>query len=272
MISSPNGTEVKGFPTGPGANGEADNMDLLAAQLQPIIDEMIAEGVNKIILTSHLQQIANEQLLATKLHGVDIIIEGGSNTRLGDADDVAVAFPGHEASFANTYPIVTQGTDGKTTVIVNTDGEYTYLGRLAIGFDADGEIILDTLGDNVAITGAYASTAANVAAAWGTTVGNLEATAFANGTKGDQVRDITQAVDSVIAVKDGTVFGFTDVYLEGERAFIRSQETNLGSLSADTGIHALKEALGDAAAGQFIVGLRNGGGIRAQIGSIDPRG
>ncbi len=42
-------------------------MDLLAAQLQPIIDEMIAEGVNKIILTSHLQQIANEQLLATKL-------------------------------------------------------------------------------------------------------------------------------------------------------------------------------------------------------------
>ena len=74
LISSPNGTEVKGFPTGPGANGEVDNMDLLAAQLQPIIDEMIAEGVNKIILTSHLQQIANEQLLATKLRGVDIII------------------------------------------------------------------------------------------------------------------------------------------------------------------------------------------------------
>ena len=97
-ISSPNGTEVKGFPTGPGANGEVDDMDLLAAQLQPIIDEMIAEGVNKIILTSHLQQIANEQLLATKLHGVDIILSAGSNTRLGDADDEAVAFPGHEAS------------------------------------------------------------------------------------------------------------------------------------------------------------------------------
>ena len=64
-ISSPTGTEVKGFPTGPGANGEVDNMVLLAAQLQPIIDELIAEGVNKIILQSHLQQIANEQLLAT---------------------------------------------------------------------------------------------------------------------------------------------------------------------------------------------------------------
>ena len=40
---------MKGFPTGPGANGEVDDMDLLAAQLQPIIDELIAEGVNKII-------------------------------------------------------------------------------------------------------------------------------------------------------------------------------------------------------------------------------
>ena len=81
-ISSPTGTEVKGFPTGPGANGEVDDMALLAPQLQPIIDEMIAEGVNKIILQSHLQQIANEQLLATKLHGVDIILSAGSNTRL----------------------------------------------------------------------------------------------------------------------------------------------------------------------------------------------
>ena len=34
----------------------------------------------------------------------------------------------------------------------------------------------------------------------------------------------------------------------------------------------LKKALGDAADGQFIVGLRNGGGIRAQIGAIDDEG
>ena len=44
-------------------------MDLLAAQLQLVIDELIAEGINKIILMSHLQQIGNEQLLATKLCG-----------------------------------------------------------------------------------------------------------------------------------------------------------------------------------------------------------
>ncbi len=271
-ISSPNGTEVKGFPTGAGPNGEVDDMDLLAAQLQPIIDELIAEGVNKIIVTAHLQQIANEKLLATKLKGVDIILSAGSNTRLGDADDEAVAFPGHAADFADTYPIVTQGADGKTTLIVNTDGEYTYLGRLVVDFDANGDIIVGSLTENVAVNGAYAATTENVAEAWGVSEAELEATAFANGTKGDQVRDITQAVDAVIESKDGTVYGFTDVYLEGERAFIRSQETNLGNLSADSGIYAAKKALGDAADDMFIVGLRNGGGIRAQIGSIDQEG
>lgn len=271
-ISSPNGTEVKGFPTGPGANGEVDNMDLLAAQLQPIIDELIAEGINKIVVQSHLQQISNERLLATKLRGVDIILSAGSNTRLGDADDHAVAFPGHEATFADTYPIVTHGTDGKTTLIVNTDGEYTYLGRLVVGFDANGEIMVETLADNMAVSGAYASTKASVAAAWGVSESQLETTAFADGTKGDKVRDITKAVDAVIADKDGNVHGFTNVYLEGERAFIRSQETNLGNLAADSGIQILKDVLGAAANGQFIVGLRNGGGIRAQIGGVDDDG
>jgi 2',3'-cyclic-nucleotide 2'-phosphodiesterase (5'-nucleotidase family) len=267
-ISAPNGTEVKGFPTGAGANGEVDDMDLLAAQLQPIIDEFIAEGVNKVIVTAHLQQIANEQLLATRLRGVDIILSAGSNTRLGDADDQAVSFPGHAATFSNTYPIVTQGADGKTTLIVNTDGEFTYLGRLVVDFDANGDVIPASLTANVPINGAYASTAATVARAWGVIEANLATTAFADGTKGDKVRDITRAVDAVIAAKDGTVFGFTDVYLEGERAFVRSEETNLGDLLADSAIHALKAILGDAAGHRFIVGLRNGGAIRAQIGSI----
>ena len=208
-------------------------MDLLAAQLQPVIDELVAEGVNKIILQSHLQQIANEQLLATKLTGVDIILAAGSNTRLADADDDLVAFPGHEATADGPYPIVTQGADGKTTLIVNTDGEYTYLGRMVVEFDTNGDIVLDSVTANQAINGAYASTDENVAEAWGTTVGNLATTAFADGTKGDKVEKLADAVQAVINVKDGNVFGYTDVYLEGERGIIRNEETNLGDLSAD---------------------------------------
>jgi 2',3'-cyclic-nucleotide 2'-phosphodiesterase (5'-nucleotidase family) len=268
-ISSPSGTEIKGFPTGPGANGESDDMDLLAAQIQPYINELAAEGVNKIVLMAHLQQITNEQSLATKLSGVDIILAAGSNTRLGDADDVAVAFPGHAADFANTYPLVTAGTDGKPTLIVNTDNEFTYLGRLVVDFDAFGQIIGPALTDRVAENGAYASTAANVAAAWNVSEADLPATAFAAGTKGAKTKAITDAVQSVINAKDGTVYGITNVYLEGERAFVRSEETNLGDITADANSDALRTIIGGTAP---IVSLKNGGGIRAQIGAVSSAG
>ena len=261
-ISSPSGTFAKGFPEG---TTGVNDMDLLATQVQPYIDELIAEGVNKIVLMSHLQQITNEQLLATKLRGVDIILAAGSNTRLGDSDDLAVAFPGHAANFVDTYPIVTAGTDGKPTAIVNTDNEYTYLGRLVIEFDGNGEIIVSEFANRTAINGAYAATAANAATAWGTTEANLAATAFAPGTKGALVKEVVDAVQGVINAKDGDVKGYTEVYLEGERNFVRSEETNFGNLSSDANAAALP-ALGD---GVPVVSLKNGGGIRAQIGAIE---
>jgi VCBS repeat-containing protein len=266
-ISSPTGAEILGFPFGPGANGETNNMALLAAQLQPVIDDLIAQGVNKIVLLSHLQQITFEQQLAPLLRGVDIILAAGSNTRLGDADDVAVSFPGHAADFANTYPIVTAGIDGKTTVIVNTDNEYTYLGRLVVDFDEAGEIIVSSLTDNVAINGAYASTAANVAAAWNDLDGDLSNSAFAAGTRGSNVKALTDAVNTVITLKDGNVYGYSNVYLEGERIQVRNQETNLGNVSADANADVARDALG-LTNEHAIVSIKNGGGIRAQIGTI----
>jgi 2',3'-cyclic-nucleotide 2'-phosphodiesterase (5'-nucleotidase family) len=264
-IASPSGTEVRGFPTGPGANGEVDNMDLLATQLQPVIDDLIAQGVNKIIVMSHLQVLANERLLATKLSGVDIILAAGSNTRLGDANDTAVAFPGHSANFADTYPLVIKDKTGGNTLVVNTDNEFTYLGRLVVDFDNAGNVRLDSLAANNAINGAYAATDANVNLAWGSNA----AQAYATGTRGAQVKTVTDAVQSVITTKDGNVYGYSNVYLEGERIAVRNQETNLGNLSADANGHALKQALGSQAAAQtYIVSIKNGGGIRAQIGTL----
>ncbi|MDX2259382.1 MAG: choice-of-anchor I family protein [Hyphomicrobiaceae bacterium] len=253
---------------------DANDMVALAAILQPVIDDLRDQGVNKIILMSHLQQIQLEQELAELLEGVDIILAAGSNTRLGDENDEAVAFPGHAANFANTYPIVTQGADGGTTLIVNTDNEFTYLGRLVVSFDDDGNIITDSL--DTSINGAYAATVDNVARAWGIdpdtveTIEDIQATAaFGDGTKGDLVRDMTDAVDAVITAKDGDTRGFTNVYLEGERNIVRTQETNLGNLSADANAYALAQALGEEADDVFIVSIKNGGGIRSVIGSID---
>ncbi len=260
-IASTGNVEVKGFA---GDGSEANDMAQLAALLQPVIDDLRDQGVNKIVLMAHLQQIALEEALAPLLNGVDIILAAGSNTRLGDDDDDAVAFPGHAPDFADTYPILTNGADGGTTLIVNTDNEYTYLGRLVVEFDADGNILTESL--DPAINGAYAATRENVAEAWGVTEDELDATAFAEGTKGAEVKEITDAVQAVIEAKDGEVWGYTDVYLEGERNQVRNQETNFGNLTADANLAAAREALGD---GLLLGSLKNGGGIRTAVGSVD---
>jgi 2',3'-cyclic-nucleotide 2'-phosphodiesterase (5'-nucleotidase family) len=259
QISSTGGVEVKGFS---GDGSERDDMALLASQLQPVIDDLISQGVNKVILMAHLQQLGNEKALAPLLRGVDIILSAGSNTRLGDGNDQAVAFPGHGANFADTYPLVSAGADGVTTLIVNTDNEYTYLGRLVVDFDAQGRIIPSSI--DPLISGAYAATAANVANAWNVTEAQLATTAFAEGTKGENVQDLTDAVQTVISGKDGQVWGFSNVYLEGERALIRSQETNLGDLTADANL-----AYARTIDPTVLISLKNGGGIRSQIGAID---
>jgi len=147
--------------------GVAQNdMAALAAQLQPYIDDLIAQGVNKIIVMSHLQNLELEEALAPFLEGVDIILGAGSNTRLADDNDVLDTFNGSRPAEAQgDYPIVTQGADGGTTLIVNTDAEYTYLGRLVVDFDADGNIMLDSLDDT--INGAYAAIDETVAAIYG---------------------------------------------------------------------------------------------------------
>lgn len=259
-ISSPTGTEVKGYATAgqDGDGQEVDDMVLLATQLQVEIDRLLEQGVNKIILTSHLQSLANEKALATLLKGVDIILAAGSHTAMGDANDAPL--PGQ--AFAETYPFVTTDAAGDTTVIVSTAGEYSYLGRLVVDFDGEGRIVRESL-DEV-VNGAYAATEAVVVEAYGEDM----AQAFADGSRGQVVREIAEAVASVIDAKDGTVHGYTQVYLEGDRTAGRYQEVNLGNLTADANAWKAREALGDGEA--FVVSLKNGGGIRASIGAVEP--
>lgn len=60
----------------------------LAAEIQRGVDEMTAAGINKVVLLAHMQTLATEKALAARLKNVDIIVAGGSNTLLSDANDV----------------------------------------------------------------------------------------------------------------------------------------------------------------------------------------
>ncbi len=260
-ITSLGNVEVKG--------PDSNDMAALAAILQPYIDDLVDQGVNKIVLMSHLQQLELEIALAPMLEGVDIILGAGSNTLLSDENDELVAFPGHPATSQGDYPIVTQGADGATTVIVNTDNEYTYLGRLVVDFDAEGNIIAESLEDYTFVNGAYAATAENVAAAWGVDVEDLDDTAFGEGTRGAEVQELIDAVNEVLLDQGSNVYGYSDVYLEGARVpGVRTEETNLGDLTADANAYAAREALG-LDNDEVVVSFKNGGGIRDSIGALD---
>jgi len=233
---------------GAGSNEMAD----LAAIIQPVIDAVIAEGVNKVILVTHLQQIALEEELVPLLSGVDIAIAGGSDTLLADATDVLR--PGDVAD--RSYPIVTTNADSEPALIVSTDGQYSYVGRLVVDFDASGVVIPASVDETE--SGAYLTTDDGVAALWGAT------DPFAPGSKARSVKDLADAVETIVTTKDGIVYGSSRVFLEGRRASVRTEETNLGNLTADANL-AAAQAFDPAA----VISFKNGGGIRSEIGSID---
>lgn len=258
--TSPNGTTVKGVAD----TTDAVKIPELADIIQPTIDALTASGVNKIVMVDQLDTIDRNLALAPLLKGVDVMVAGGGHERLGDADDTAVAFNGHDAVFVDDYPLLSAGKDGAPTLIVTTDTEFTYLGRLVVPFDAAG--VINTAELDSTVNGAYAATEGSLQAAYGTS--DPAATIIAGTVAGAKVKAIVDAIAAVVAAKDGAIFGYSDVYLEGDRVFGRTQEVNLGSLTADANATVAEAAYG----GEHVVSLKNGGGIRASIGSIDEDG
>ena len=242
-ISSPGTVGVNPSPFG--GVPTAAEIDALAAIIQTEVDALVAQGIDKIVLLAHMQQIGIEAALATRLAGVDIIVAGGSNTRLFDSDDTQR--PGD--SVQGTYPQFITGADGNLTALVNTDGSYKYLGRLVVDFDADGNVLP---GYDPSISGAYRTDAVGVAALG------------AEGLVDPEIDAITDALEQVIIAQDGNFFGITDVFLNGARSSVRTQETNLGNLTADANL-AFAQAIDDT----VLVSIKNAGGIRASIGRTE---
>ncbi|MDY8109258.1 ExeM/NucH family extracellular endonuclease [Fulvimarina sp. 2208YS6-2-32] len=235
-------------------------LDALAAVIQAEVDRILEANpdMNKVILSSHMQRLSIEEALATRLSGVDIIIAGGSNTRLFDDDDRPRDGDGKQGQ----YPIFETGADGNTVAIVNTDGSYKYVGRLAIDFDADGHIIANSY--DAAVSGAYATDAAGVAA--------LNAGSLVD----PEIARIASEIEQQVVKTEGNVFGVSDVFLNGNRSGqgtasdpdgVRTQATNLGNLTADANLayaNRAAQALGEDE--PVLVSIKNGGGIRASIG------
>lgn len=103
----------------------------LVTSVQAAIDEMTAQGVDKIILLSHVGY-AGDIEVAGHVRGVDVIVGGHSHTLLG-------AIPGLPQP-RGAYPTVARDLDGNTVLIVQAWEWGKLLGRIKVDFDDAGRV------------------------------------------------------------------------------------------------------------------------------------
>lgn len=240
----------------------------VVTSVQAEIDRLTALGINKIILTSQLQSPQVDVDVIRQLRGVDLVVSGGYNPLLintipqggRDVFGQVVFGPYPLTNYNPAIPApVNAGNpgpgfsgpaivdaDGRPVPVVSTTGDYEYLGRFDVEFDAAGNLtaINSTPASRpILIDGSFAENA------------NIEANVIAPAL----------AARAALAAN---VIGTTEVPLRGVRAEVRSRETNLGNLFTDAFIYNVRQAdltNTDLLSGDPVIAIQNGGGIRGDL-------
>jgi 5'-nucleotidase len=224
-------------------DGDTD-IDDTALLVQKEIDTLTKQGVNKIILVSHLQNIRNDQALIRKLRGVDIGISGGGHELLasGSYDAIPGATPPR-----GDYPLVTgedgqplTDLDGRNVPVVSAGCGLNYLGRLVVRFDdagnlleaSGGPLLVNALGERAEVPDAVTD------------------------------QDVINPVYSYIQAYGSKVAAQSDVALDALRTHVRNAETNLGDLVADALLHGGRVYAARWKLTHPDVAVLNGGSIR----------
>lgn len=210
--------------------GPVEVDDDVREAIQDEVTRLQDDGVNIIVASTHLQSIEEEIALVQELRGVDVVVAGGGGELLANEDDELA--PGDEAQ--RPYPVVQEDSLGRDVPIVTTSGDYRYLGRLIVRFSGSGLV---------------------------TSIGRERSGPDVVGPDIEPDEEMTEAVvDPVRASIAGlaeTVIGGSEVPLDGTREGVRTRETNLGDLVADSLLFAAQRAGTPAD-----VAVQNGGGIR----------
>ncbi|KEF35723.1 5'-nucleotidase [Deinococcus sp. RL] len=107
-------------------------LDLLPS-LNAAVRDLQAQGINKIVLLSHLGFPLDQQV-ARSVPGLDVVISSHTHTLLGRFDNKD--FPAPEGE----YPVVLQNPDGNRTLLVSAWEWGKVLGRLKVTFNDAGAV------------------------------------------------------------------------------------------------------------------------------------
>jgi 5'-nucleotidase len=215
--------------------------------VQAEVDRLTADGVDKIILVSHLQSVLEDRDLVAKLRGVDVAIAGGGDELLANPENALV--PEDERSVdpitgqPYAYPIRVADAEGREVPVVTTAGDYKYVGRIVVTFDGEGVVSgVDPSSGPVRVSGVAP-----------------DAVQPDEGVARDVVDPVRAYSDKLAA----TVLAQSEVALEGRRdPGVRTRETNLGNLLADALLDAGQDRAAEFEVAPPQVALQNGGGIR----------
>lgn len=219
----------------------------VAELIQAEVDRLTRRGIDKIILISHLQGLGEDRELVPLLQNVDVAIAGGGDELL--ASDTTPLVPGDAVSTDPAtgqklrYPLHLKDKAGVDVPVVTTAGDYKYVGRLVVNFDARGRVLsVDPASGPVRVSG-------------------VAPDAVAPDPKIQ--RTVVEPVSRFVEGMAANVVAQSEVALEGRREpGVRTQETNLGNLVADALLAAGRKNAAAYGVQPPDVALQNGGGIR----------
>jgi 5'-nucleotidase len=249
-ISSPREVNLVGYSP---SNTELQNLQALVPIIQAEVDRLRStEGVNTVILMSHLQNANNEiSIVVPALSGVDLVVSGGGHELMVDPDDLLIN--GGVAATYNTHPVNALDSTGKTVPVLTGHFGNRYVGEVNLTInDATGALTSIDSTRMIRVSGAVADPDSVVG----------DATLNAS---------VIVPVQTYINALNAQIIGTTSTILNGPTHTsctpvspatrcifvpgVRNAETGLGNLVAD----AMRFA-GDAD-----VAIQNGGGIRTNI-------
>lgn len=220
--------------------------------VQGAINTLTSNGVNIIIVSTHLQGLSAELSMISQLSGVDVVIAGGGSELMANPTDLLVpgdaANPGGPSLGGTGYPRWQTRIDGQLVPVVTTAGDYKYLGRLICGFDAAGNLL--TI-DSASGPRRVSNVAPDVVA--------------------EDPTVLTQVTAPVLAANANLVniiVGTTNVTLDsrnGTPVSVRAQETNLGNIVADSLLWQARREANILGVPAPVIALQNGGGLRLNV-------
>jgi len=228
-----------------------------AAIVQTEIDRLTSLGIGKIVVVSHLQDIANDVQMIALLRDLDAAVAGGGDELLANGGDLLIPGDGMGTNpIVGPYPRLVPDADANSVPLVTTNGNYKYVGRLDLAFDADGIATVQGGGPKRVVVATGGTPPADAVAA-----------------DPALLAEVQTPVLSCLATLAASPVAATEVVFDRSRPGVRARQANAGNLVTDAWLDTYDRYAGNVGLpprDATVIAIQNGGGIRDSGGNFLP--